>query len=189
MRVAHETGRCVETETADLSDKVDLARVERLVTSDPNVSLLVNNAGLGAPAPLRDSDVEELARMIDVNVTAVMRLTVAIVPRFLGRGEGAIINVGSVLGIAPEGQNAVYGGKSFVLGFGLSLHKELVGRGIRVQAVLPGAAAALWERTRVPLPRLPPQSVMDAGDLVDAALVGFDRGELVTIPMQRRPVV
>ncbi|WP_146645518.1 SDR family NAD(P)-dependent oxidoreductase [Labilithrix luteola] len=165
IRLAHETGRCIETETADLSDKGDLTRIEALLSSDPKVSLLVNNAGVGAPASLLDSDAGELARMVDVNVTAVMRLTRALLPQFLSRGSGAFINIGSILGIAPEVENAVYGGtKAFVLAFSLALHKEFAQRGIHFQAVLPR------------------QNNMGANDLVDAALIGFDGGEVVTIP-------
>jgi uncharacterized protein len=80
--------------------------------------------------------------------------------------------------------NGVYGGtKAFVLAFSLSLQKELAERGVRVQAILPGAVdTAFWDAAGKPVDQLPSSIVMSAEDLVDAALAGLDRGELVTIP-------
>jgi short-subunit dehydrogenase len=133
---------------------------------------------------LLDSDVDAMTRMIDLNVTALTRLTYAAVPGFVGRGNGAVINIASIVGLAPEILNGVYGGtKAFVLAFSQSLHRELADKGVRIQAVLPGATATdFWETGGLPLENLDKAIVMSAGDLVDAALVGFDRGELVTIP-------
>ncbi len=70
-----------------------------------------------------------------------------------------------------------------MLAFSLSLHKELAEKNLRVQAVLPGATATnFWEAAGGSVDRLPTQSVMRQDDLVDAALAGFEQGELVTIP-------
>jgi short-subunit dehydrogenase len=79
---------------------------------------------------------------------------------------------------------AFYGGsKAYVLAFSLSLHHELAEKGVRVQAVLPGATATdFWDAAGVPLHRLPAAIVMSADDMVDAALAGLDQGEVVTIP-------
>jgi len=78
----------------------------------------------------------------------------------------------------------VYGAsKAYVLAFTQSLQHELASKGIRVQAVLPGATATeFWNVVGMPIENLPPQWVMSAEDLVDAALAGFDLGEIVTIP-------
>ena len=117
-------------------------------------------------------------------MTALTRLTYAAVPGFLARGQGAIINISSIVGIAPEMLNGVYGGsKAFVVAFSQSLHHELAARGLRVQAVLPGATATdFWAKGGLPVEHLPQEIVMPAEAMVDAALVGFDRGELITIP-------
>ena len=95
-----------------------------------------------------------------------------------------MINIASIVSIAPEILNGVYGGsKAFVHAFSLSLHHELADNGVRVQTVLPGATAtAFWPKGGLPLEHLPKEIVMSAEDLVDAALVGFDRGELITLP-------
>ncbi|MDR5755017.1 MULTISPECIES: SDR family oxidoreductase [unclassified Caballeronia] len=183
-RIANETGRSVEIIDADLNDPTSRATVEAKLTEDASITLLVNNAGVGTHTPLLDSDVDAMTRMIDLNVTALTRLTYAAVPGFVSRGKGAIINISSVVGIAPERLNGVYGGtKAFVLAFSQSLHHELASKGVKVQAVLPGATATdFWETGGLPLENLDPAIVMSAGDMVDAALSGFDRNELVTIP-------
>src|SRR5262249_42708917 len=153
---------------ADLTRKTDLARVEQVLRSDDSISILVNNAGVDAAAHLLDSGAERLARMVNLNVTALVRLTYAIVPAFLNRGGGAIINIASVVAIAPELLNGVYGGtKAFVLAFSRSLQKEFGESKIRVQVVLPGATATdFWEIAETPLERLPSELVMKADQMV-----------------------
>jgi short-subunit dehydrogenase len=122
--------------------------------------------------------------MIRLNVTALTRLTHAAVPGFVGRGNGTIINIASAVAIAVEMLNGVYGAtKAYVLALTHSLVHELADKGIRVQAVLPGATATeFWDIAGKPVHELPAQIVMSADDLVDAALAGLDLGETVTIP-------
>lgn len=183
-RITNETRRSVEILDADLNDASALAAVEAKLKQDASITLLVNNAGVGTHTPLLDSGVDAMTRMIDLNVTALTRLTYAAIPGFVARGKGAIINISSIAAIAPETLNGVYGGtKAFVLAFSQSLHHELADKGIQVQAVLPGATATdFWQAGGLPLEHLPKGIVMSADDLVDAALTGFDRRELVTIP-------
>lgn len=181
----HEkTGRRVEVLVADLGDRQGLALVEQQLRSRADVSLLVNNAGIGATTALLDSDVDAMTRMIELNVTALTRLAYAAAPRFVAQGRGAIINIASIVGIAPEILNGVYGAtKAFVLALSQSLHHELAGKGVRIQAVVPGAVATeFWTVAGTPVDALPSEIVMQADDLVDAALAGFDQGELFTIP-------
>jgi short-subunit dehydrogenase len=183
-RLAGETGRTVDVVAADLNDKADLARVESLLRTDARITLLVNNAGVGATGPLVASDVEKMSDMIALNVAALTRLTYAVVPGFVARGGGTIINIASIVAVAPEVLNGVYGGtKAFVLALTRSLHHELADKHVRVQAVLPGATATdFWELAGTPMAHLPKQIVMPVDDMVDAALAGLDQGELFTIP-------
>jgi short-subunit dehydrogenase len=184
QRLRNSTGRSVDTVAADLNAKTDLARVEAILRTNPDITLLVNNAGVGATAPLLNADVEKMDDMIRLNVGALTRLTYAAAPRFVARGSGTIINISSIVAISPETLNGVYGGsKAYVLAFSLSLHHELADKGVRVQAVLPGATATdFWDAAGVPLHHLPAAIVMSAADMVDAALTGLDQGEVVTIP-------
>ncbi len=183
-RLSAETGSAVEIIAADLNDKADLARVEKVLRTDSSITLLVNNAGVGAAAPLLDSDIDKMESMISLNVNALTRLTYAAVPGFVARGAGTIINIASIVAIAPEILNGVYGGsKAYVLALTQSLHHELASKGLRVQAVLPGATATeFWDVAGMPVENLPKEIVMKATDMVDASLAGLDLGEVVTIP-------
>lgn len=182
--ISTRTGRAVEVLPADLNDRAALARVEAKLREDASITLLVNNAGIGTHTPLLQSDVEQMTRMVELNVTAPMRLAYAAVPGLVARGKGAIINIASIVAIAPELLNGVYGGsKAFLLAFSQSLQKELAGTDVQVQAVLPGATATdFWAIGGLPVEHLDPGIVMRTEDLVDAALLGFERGEKVTIP-------
>jgi uncharacterized protein len=128
------------------------------------------------------ADLEAIDRLIRLNVTAVTRLAGAVVPRFLERGAGAIVNIASVVGLAPEFPLGIYGAtKSYVLAFSQNMQIELGPRGLYVQAVLPAATRTeIWERSGRDVNAL--AGVMEVNELADAALVGFDRREAVTIP-------
>ena len=184
QRLTAETGRTVEVISADLNEKADLARVEETLRNDASITLLVNNAGVGGTAPLVASDIDKMEQMINLNVTALTRLTYAVVPGFVARGRGAIINIASIVAVAPEVLNGVYGGsKAFVLAFSQSLKHELADKNIKVQVVLPGATATdFWDIAGTPVEHLPNEIVMSAEDLVDSALSGFDQGEFATVP-------
>jgi short-subunit dehydrogenase len=183
-RLGGATGRSVDTLVADLNDKAGLAKVEARLRTDASLTLLVNNAGVGAAAPLLASDVDKMEAMVALNVTALTRLTYAAAPGFVERGRGTFINISSIVAISPETLNGVYGGsKAFVLAFSQSLQHELADKGIRVQAVLPGATATeFWDTAGLPVAHLPQSIVMSASNLVDAALAGLDLGEVVTVP-------
>ncbi|QRM27597.1 SDR family oxidoreductase [Microvirga sp. VF16] len=183
-RLRDETGRSVEILPADLNDDADLSRVEMVLRTNSAIAMLVNNAGIGGAAPLLASDVDAMDRMIRLNVLALTRLTYAAAPAFVARGGGTIINIASIVAISPETLNGVYGAsKAFVLAFSQSLQHELSDKGVRIQAVLPGATATeFWDIAGLPVNNLPAEIVMSAQDLVDAALAGLDQGETVTIP-------
>ncbi|MBF8730087.1 SDR family oxidoreductase [Pseudomonas guariconensis] len=182
-RLTDETGRSVEVVAADLGNPDDLRRVELLLRTDASITLLVNNAGVGATQPLLESDVDKMQDMITLNVNVLTRLTYAAVPGLVAR-QGTLINIASVVALAPERLNGVYGGtKAFVLAFSQSLRHELADKHVRVQVVLPGATATdFWAAAGTPLEYLPGEIVMKADDMVDAALAGLDQGEFITIP-------
>ncbi|SOZ08470.1 SDR family NAD(P)-dependent oxidoreductase [Cupriavidus taiwanensis] len=182
--ISDDTGRSVEIVTADLCQAADVRRIEALLRGDASITALVNNAGIGAAAPLLVSDVDKMQAMIELNVTALTRLTYAVAPAFVTRGQGTIINIASIVAVAPELLNGVYGGsKAFVLAFTQSLQHELAGKGVRVQAVLPGATRTeFWDTAGHSVDNLPQDIVMSGDDLVDAALAGLDQGEVITVP-------
>lgn len=183
-RLRDETGVRAETLKADLNDADGLRAVETRLKSDPSVAMLINNAGVAAVTPLIRSDVDQLEAMIRLNVLAATRLAAAAASTFAVRKSGTIVNIASVVGLAPEMLNGVYGAsKAYVLALSQSMHAELAPLGVRVQVVLPGATATeIWERAGHSVEALPAEIVMPAGAMVDAALAGLDLGEVVTIP-------
>jgi short-subunit dehydrogenase len=183
-RLTSETGRSVIPLPADLNDKADLTKVETMLQDDQTITMLVNNAGVASVAPLLNADIDKMDDIIALNITALTRLTYAAAPAFVARGKGTIINIASIVGISPETLNGVYGAsKAYVIALSHSLQHELADKGIRIQAVLPGPTATeFWEIAGLPYQNLPASIVMSPEDMVDAALVGLDHGELVTIP-------
>jgi len=184
FRLRVETGRTVDVLPADLALPAHLAKVEARLASDAAITLLVNNAGISLNGGLLDSDPAELNRLIGVNITAPTLLAAAAGKAFAQRGAGGVINIASVLAVAPELFDGVYSGsKAYLVNLTQRLALDLKDKGVRVQAVLPGATRTeIWARSGKDVDAMPAGSVMDAGDLVDAALVGFDQGEVVTIP-------
>jgi uncharacterized protein len=177
-------GVAVRTLIADLSSDADVAKVVADITADASITMLVNNAGastLGSVYDLTDAKREEMNR---VNVTALVRLSHAILPKFKARDNGTLINVGSVLGFFTMPISSVYSGtKGYVAGFTKGLQQEVADSKVIVQLVLPAATATeIWDKSGVPITVLDPASVMTAENCVDAALAGLDLGEKVTLP-------
>ena len=182
--LAAETGRTVDVLRADLTDAADLAAVERRLAEDASISLFVNNAGMSLSGDLLSAEGDEITRLIALNVTAPTRLAAVAGRAFAERKSGAIVNIASVLGLVVERFDGAYNGtKAHLLTVSRWLGAQLADRGVYVQAVLPAATRTeIWERSGKDVDALPPESVMSVDDLVDAALIGFDRREAVTIP-------
>lgn len=181
-RLQRENGVAVDILPADLTQSDDVATVEARLRDDAQIGILVNNAGIAQSGGFAGQSADSIERLIALNVTALTRLANAVTPRFVQAGEGAIVNISSVVGLAPEFGMSVYGAtKAFVLFLSQGLNVELADKGVYVQAVLPaGTYTEIWDRAGIDINTLP--QMMEAGDLVDAALVGFDRRETVTIP-------
>jgi uncharacterized protein len=173
-----------EALVADLEKEDDLARLETILASNSAIRVLVNNAGIARLSSVAETPIENSLSQIALNITALTRLTHAILPAFKERNEGVIINIASILAVHALPVSSVYSGtKAFVLNFSRGLQQELAGTGVRVQVVLPAATATdLWDISGVPLAALPQETVMSAENLVDAALAGFDQGESITWP-------
>jgi len=169
---------------ADLTSEDGLAQVESLLRNDERVALLVNNAGNGKLSSTIDMSDDDAASTIALNVIAPTRLARAVLPAFLKRNGGAIINIASVMAFHALPITTLYSAtKAYLLSLTRGLQGELMGTKIRVQAVLPaGTATEFYDHSGIPLSAFDPAAVMTTENLVDAALVGFDRGEDVTLP-------
>ncbi|MGD1107311.1 MAG: SDR family oxidoreductase [Terracidiphilus sp.] len=175
----------VDVLIADLTSRAEVRLVERRLRSDAAITLLVNNAGIGTPKQVLVEDVDWLEGVLELNVVTVHRLAIAAAQTFAARGHGGIINVSSIAALHPEQVNATYTAtKAFVLNLTQGLHAEAAPKGVKLQVVLPGATRTeFFNRFGVSVDeRFSPDKIMEATDLVDAALAGFDQGELVTIP-------
>ena len=183
-RLSQEHGVKVEVLKADLADKAELSTVEAKLRGDAEIVLLINNAGIATNGTLAEADLDLAEKLIQLNVVALTRLASVAAAQFSARGRGAIINLASVVALAPEMFNAVYSAsKAYVLSLTQTLHGELASKDVQVQAVLPGVTRTeIWERSGMDGSKLPPEMIMEVGEMVDAALAGFDQGELITIP-------
>ena len=181
-RLRKENNVAVDVLPADLTRPADLSALETRLRDDARIGILINNAGLPQVGSFAEQSAEAIERLISLNTIAPTRLAAAIAPRFAQSGTGSIVNIGSLEGFAPEFGLSIYGAtKAFVLFLSQGLSVELSPKGVYVQAVLPAATRTeIWARAGVDVDTLP--EVMEVGELVDAALVGFDRRELVTIP-------
>ncbi|NTE56439.1 SDR family NAD(P)-dependent oxidoreductase [Agrobacterium tumefaciens] len=180
LRKTH--GVAIEVITADLTDASQMETVAQRLRSEPPVDLLINNAGAGLAGGLANADPQALEHLLRLNSLAPTLLTAAVLPGMIERGHGSIVNIASVLALLPEYSQGIYAAtKSYVLTMTQSLHAEVGARGIYVQAVLPAATRTeIYDRMGGDISKVP--DVMEVDDLVDAALIGFDRRELVTIP-------
>lgn len=182
QRLRSEYKVAIDVLQADLTNQADLAAVETRLRDDASINMLINNAGTAQTGGFTQQSAESIERLITLNTTALTRLAAAVAPRFVQAGAGSIVNIGSVVGFAPEFGMSIYGAtKAYVLFLSQGLSQELSSKGVYVQAVLPATTRTeIWERAGIDVNTL--TDVMEVSELVDAALVGFDRHELVTIP-------
>ncbi|HET6627353.1 MAG TPA: SDR family oxidoreductase [Nocardioidaceae bacterium] len=179
----------VEVLPADLADRAALASVEaRLRDPARPVDLLVNNAGFGHRRPFTDNDIDDEQEMLDVLVTAVLRLTHAAVRPMVARGSGAIINVSSVAGYLPRGTYSA--AKAYVTSFTEWLDLTYRDRGVRAMALLPGFTRTEFHaRMDVSRDSAPAWMWLDADRLVREALDDLDRGRTISVPSRRYKVL
>jgi len=183
---ALRTRRGVEAEVlvADLGQSQFLERVAARIGGEDGLDLLVNSAGFGKADAFVESDVAETSQQIEVNTLALARLTRAALPGMLVRGRGAVINVASMAAFTPLPYLATYAAtKAFVVSFSESLHEELRGSGVRVQALCPGPTRTEFgRRAGVDSLPLPSFAWMQPEDVVDASLRALERGRLICVP-------
>ena len=181
-------GVTVEVLPADLTVRAELAEVEaRLGDLERPVDLLVNNAGFGLKERFADNTVEQEQAMLDVLVTAVMRLTHAALGPMAARGHGGVINVSSVAAFLPRGTYAA--AKAWVNSFSEWAANEYRPRGVTVMALCPGFTKTEFHE-RMGAQRGSSFLWMEPQALVKRALADFDKGRTFSIPgAQYRDIV
>lgn len=136
-----ELGDCFLPLEIDMRDREAVESLAQLSPPWGDIDLLLNNAGLAPPTdPLPDADWDRIETVIETNVTGLVALTRALLPKLVER-KGHIINLSSVAATYPYKGGAVYAGtKAFVRQFSLDLRCDLAGTGVRVTSVEPGMA-------------------------------------------------
>ena len=172
----------VEVLVADLTDRAQLARVEdRLRDSARPIDLLVNNAGFGVNQLFLEGDLDAEQSMLDVLVTAVMRLTHAALPGMVARGAGGVVNVSSVASFIAGGTYSA--AKSWVTVFSESIDRQLADTGVTVMALCPGFThTEFHQRGGMDVSHLPDWMWLDAPDVVATALTDLRRGRPISVP-------
>jgi short-subunit dehydrogenase len=178
LRRAHQVE--VEVLVADLTDRAALKRVEvRLADHDRPVDLLVNNAGFGLKKRFLDNTADEETEMLEVLVTAVLRLSHAALGPMAERGHGGIINVSSVAAFLPRGSYSA--AKAWVNSFSEWAHLEYGSRGVKVMALCPGFTKTEFHQ-RMEVKRGDGFMWLDVEFLVSRSLKDFEKGRAYSIP-------
>ena len=138
LELSQKYGVAVEIFTADLSRDYDLSSLVEKIRQTEDLDLLINNAGFAGKSKFYRDETGEAEQMIKVHVTATVLLTRAALPAMLKRNRGAIINVASVAAFSPFSGAMYSSTKSFLVMFSVNLQNELLGQGIKIQALCPG---------------------------------------------------
>jgi len=178
----------VQQELRDIGDsavaiQADLTRdddLRSLVDSCGAVDFLINNAGWGKRAPVVKGNIDDWDRMFRVNLRAPMILAKRLLPKMIAKGEGAVINIGSVSGKTGEANGAAYAASKFgLIGFTQSLYEEVREHGIKVAVILPGY---------VDTPLIPPNRQLDRSKMIQADDVAQAVHYVLTSPATCCPV-
>jgi short-subunit dehydrogenase len=181
--LADAHGVTVRALPADLATDDGREMVADLLQEQP-VDLLVNNAGMSLNRPFLQSTVDREAALLQLNVHAVMRLTLAALPGMVQRRRGAVINVSSVAGFGAAMPGSTYpASKAWVTNFSESIALSVAPFGVRVMALCPGyVRTGMHERTGINMSRLPERLWLDADHVVAEALRDLARGKLISVP-------
>lgn len=182
----------VPCDVASESDRAHL--VQAAIAEFSRIDILVNNAGIEATAFYEQQPPAEIAHLIEVNLTATMLLTHAVLPHMLAQGRGHIVNMASLAGKVPVPYSVPYStSKAGMIAFTEGIRNEFKHRGVSASAVCPGFVAdagmyADWEietgRSASLLTKpVTPQRV--AANVVKA--IQRDRPEMLVFWMPARP--
>lgn len=180
-RTQHVT---VELLVADLLDAHDLGRVAARISQSPTIDLVVNNAGFGTAGTFHELDADREQAQVDLNVTALLRLSQAAAATFRERGGGGLCNVSSLSAFAPAPQAATYAAtKAFVTSFTQALHEELRPAGVHVSVVCPGfTRTGFHEAAAMDAAGIPEVAWGTADEVARAAIEGVRANRAVVVP-------
>jgi len=165
---------------ADLTRDEDIQQLVESSRSWGAVDILINNAGWGKRAPVVKGNIDDWDRTFRVNLRAPMILAKQLLPKMIAKGEGAVINIGSVSGKTGEANGAAYSASKFgLIGFTQSLYEEVREHGIKVAVILPGY---------VDTPLIPPNRQLDRSKMIQADDIAQAVHYVLTSPATCCPV-
>lgn len=185
--LAAKFGSAATALACDLTDENGLNIAADRIAGEPQLALLVNNAGFGVEGRFWESELDAQERMHRLHVTATVRLTHAALRNMTGKNSGAVINVASVAAFVHASRGSSYGAtKSWMTAFTEGLHLELksAGSAVQVQALCPGYTySEFHDSMKVPRTKLAPAWLWFQPEfVVDESLKGLRRGKLFVVP-------
>jgi short-subunit dehydrogenase len=180
--LAKANGIKAETLKADLTKPSQLAKVEkRLASNSKPIEVLINNAGFGIKDSFVDSALVKEQELLDVLVTAPMRLTHSVLPQMLKRDSGVIVNVSSVASFIAGGTYSA--AKSYLTVFSEYLHTELRDTNIKVSALCPGFTRTEFHaRGKMKMTGLPNYMWLTTDQVVRKSWRDVKAGKVICIP-------
>jgi uncharacterized protein len=175
----------VEIFQADLSTSIDVDRLANKIIEEPNLGMLVNNAGFGTNGEFATLDISQEVQEIQLNVIALVKLAHAAINRFKQqKSEGVIINVASIAGFLPVPLNATYAAtKAFVKSFSEAIHEEVKHDNILVQALCPGLTRTEFQdRASIDAKKFPDFLWMTSEEVVEESLEGLKTKAAICVP-------
>lgn len=172
----------VETLKADLTKPAQLARVEKRVSNiSKPIEVLVNNAGFGIKQSFIDTQIKKEQELLDVLVTAPLRLTHAVLPGMIKRNNGTIVNVSSVASWIAGGTYSA--AKSYLTVFTEYLHTELKGTNVNISALCPGfTRTEFHQRGKMRMSGLPNFMWLTVDQVVAQSWKYAKAGKVICIP-------
>jgi len=168
---------------ADLTTPEGIEAVEEIIRATDGLSFLVNNAGFGLSGPFATVDFERVLDMVQLHIVATMRLTRAALPGMLARHHGAIVNVSSLVTHYPlPGQATYVATKCYLRAFTEALHQELLGTGVRAQALCPGLVRTEFQASAGIQRRLPSFLWLSPEFVVQRSLRHLAEDRVLSVP-------
>jgi short-subunit dehydrogenase len=176
-----------EVLAADLTRPADVEQVEKRIQEIEALDMLINNAGFGTVGNFSEIDIGSQIDMIHLHIIASVRLCRATLPGMIARNNGVIINVSSIGAFIPMQGNAIYGAtKAFLITFSEALQRELMGTGVKIQALCPGFTRTEFHNTsdfeKFDRSLIPGFFWTSADDVVAASLSSLEKGKVTYIP-------